>query len=277
MKRLGFFILTILILSLSHAVASEEGIFSTYVDSQGNIEIPKYLFHWTSADSLRRLAQSNPNSPYLPLKPMPDLSHFALRWPQAKGTKALFTWSHPTAAMAANSDSEVYAKIGPLGEPPRLLAMQPNRDAKVVHMVSYLDEPLRDGIIHPEALKDADLVLHEVKKNFGDKEPNFREWIVLNPKKIGWYSADYESFPDEIKNEIINSTRPMAHLKKGEIFINKPISQDETFRKKIIDAYLAGKSEDIPPEFRKKPPPEATIASSAQELSCPKLFTNLSN
>ncbi|MDR3605879.1 MAG: hypothetical protein P4M08_00700 [Oligoflexia bacterium] len=238
------------------AVAGDHSVFATHVNPDGTVAVPKYLFHWSALSGMIRAANSHPGSKVLPMKDMRD-SLFADRHALPESTEALFAWSHPTTAMAVNENEE-YAS----GPHPVLLMLKPSPSAKTMVVTTIGDQTeveratLLNGI---DKNVVPDLILHIYKKNNADVAPLFREWIVVNPRSIAWYSANPDDFPAEVKDEIANT--PLKHVEKEEEFYNYYVSPDPELQRHVIEGRNSLKSDelrrystlrlrDIPPVFK---------------------------
>lgn len=254
----------------SLAVAKDQSVFATHVNPDGTVAVPKYLFHWSSLNGMVRAAKNHPGSKVLPMKTMRD-SDFADLHALPESMEALFAWSHPTAAMAVN-EYEEYAR----GPHPVLLTMKPNPSAKVMVVTSVVGQPNVDLAAAWSGTKKntkPDLILNLYKRKKADLEFTSREWIILNPNSIAWYSANPNDFPEEVKDEIANT--PLRPIEKNEEFYPDYISPDPELRLHRIRSRNSLKVDeltrhstlqlrDIPPEFIM---PHPSCESLPMELS----------
>ncbi|MGZ3749083.1 MAG: hypothetical protein ACXVCD_17235 [Pseudobdellovibrionaceae bacterium] len=236
----------------------------------GQIKVPKYLFHWGSESGLARMAQQNKNSKQLPL--MEDSGSIVTQeFPDLAYRPLLFTWSHPTAAMAVNvtedpdMPGEIYARSKG-GRPPSLLIIKPKPNAKIGFVISKLEghQPIKfDGI---------DLLLHYKMGEYGI---HFREWIILNSNAIESFTASAAEVPEEVKREMFRSTEPGAELQEGEKFILKNSdeptaaamvtkAQSPEFKRPLVQQFFEMKNSKIPKIFLNP--------LTEQERSCRDVF-----
>lgn len=223
--------------------------FVTRINPDGTVELPPYLFHWTSSRGLERMAHNNPGSPLLPMKAIRN-SAISGDLPSLLGKDGLFSWSHPTGAMAA-SETEVYARTDD-GQAPRLLMMRPKAGSSVAHLQTGTAELNAAAMANQAAWADADFIFHEEKRHNGQV---FQEWIVRNPNAVEWYSADPKSFPKEVMEEIKKSAT--APLSKGQVMIDDPQALASSFRAEQVESFLKGAHDPIPSEFEAHETPAA--------------------
>lgn len=226
--------------------------------------VPKYLFHWMSKQSMEWVAESLPSGiEDLPLSSISERQAVAVSWKTLVGKRALFTWSHPTAALRFSED-EVYARTGDNGEPPVLLFLKPDPNSKVL----VLDENSRSapGVWASLDLYSYDLIFH---RGYGQDGDAFQEWIVINPKTILAFSAAPSFLPKEVKEEMSRSIEPGFEFRPEEQYTEKIEANDPEFRREVIVNYFSLRDGDIP-EFYRRPFPKDALgqidSSNCNEL-----------
>lgn len=229
------------------ALAKEPSIFSTVVKKDRPL-VPKYLFHWTSQEGITKLAETNKGSDKAPVGKIAADHFLAQCFPALNEQRGIYSWSHPTNAVAAHTD-EVYAKTGAKGEPPRLIIMKPKKSARVLGLKAHRDKNCGKKENNPKDLHRYDLIYHEYTSEGG--KYTFREWVVLNPDAIEAFSASPSALPREVREEMLRSTKPEFKFKPDEVFFENT-DVDWKFRKKIVDAYLKSGNRDIPKTFIRK-------------------------
>ena len=204
-------------------------------------EVPEYLFHWTSPESLTALAESGARNDLIPLKDI-SMSMFATVWGHFQGRKGLFTWTHPAGAISAGP--ERYARQGGDGKPPRLLVLKLNQNVRVVEVFTIQTASRGSGIASL-ALQGADLVFHHVLTSSG--RPRFSEWIVLNSKAVAEFSAAPKSLPTHIREQLENARNAPDSLADIDLFY--PRYPEVEYRLEMISKYLSGGADGIPSRF----------------------------
>ncbi len=187
--------LTIFIAVPAHAEPAKPWSKSAY--QNGVLVPPEYLFHWTPATRLNDMARRFLETGKFPLKA--TRPNQELRKHTNAPEYALYTWAHPTAAMATH-DGEIFADYSDIKlvdgstvrASPKLLTLKIRRDSKIFELRSgygIARQTIPDGI---------DLIYHIA--SFGNV--SWKEWIVVNPEAVEWYTADPKALPKEIKAEI---------------------------------------------------------------------------
>ncbi len=152
--------------------------------------------------------------------------------------------------------------------PAQLLVMQPAADARLALLVTAesaagqvraIDREQVYRGVDPGVLTDPgyenrkqlDLVYH---LHYGpDNKLQFQEWLVANPEKIAWYSADPEVTGPIIRHsmEILKTAGLEGFPDRKRIFFFGSIPKDYP---EILGDYLALAGRDIPPALKNAPP-----------------------
>lgn len=224
--------------------------------------IPRYLFHWTSANALSEIARAAAPGGSFPLaKTIPAASMLSRCYPQLRRRPALYGWSHPVTGMAS-SPSVVYARAAQ-ARSVRLLALELKPAPSVLRLST--PRPCRERFRIDRDLDDIDLIYHEIRIWNGSL---VREWVVLKAGAISRFTADVGpalrgylaretrrlgsqdyDYPEEVQH-----SRSAGHVKQGaEFFLS--ITSIPRLRKTIVLPRLRAvarlRAREVPPPLRR--------------------------
>jgi len=194
------------------------------------------------------MAEQAKNDGSMPLKEIPKGLPITKAYPWLSGKAGLFAWTNPATGMGY-SDYKFYSHSDPeTGEPARLLALVPSKDAKVVLLVSQFvvttaEEQRKTGqptLTLPDAghpsLEGVDLVKHIQYDRDGTRM--FQEWIVLNPRKVVSFSASPKALAPILNAELIRLEDPRFRYPENQIHSSSLSVNDPSIRSKFLIPFL---------------------------------------
>jgi hypothetical protein len=225
-------------------------------------EIPRMLFHWTSAESLSMLAQrandagKKPGAP-IQLKRVAYASVVGETVPGMGGREGIFAWSHPVTGMAKGGD-ETYAPVTWWGDKeetlkPALIAMKIAPNARAALVVTALGEQPNLSKID---LSNVDLILHRrySRASPGVRGPlDFQEWIVVNPRAVKSYTSDPAALRKLLEPELAHLEDKSYRFRPEELHAQSAGFNNPEWRKGYVPtvrALLATPRRDVPIFFR---------------------------
>ena len=144
-------------------------------------DVPE-LFHWTSIDSLERLAKAAKNSKFPFEKVIDPNTMISRSFPQLSGIKGIFNWINPIGGMGASAN-EMY-------EPEKddaLIRFSMKKNLRIL----MLDSQDGGAPITNLDLSGVDVIFHL-------REWSFHEFIIINPDAIVAFTSD----PDVVRLEL---------------------------------------------------------------------------
>lgn len=132
------------------------------------------LYHWTSSESLQRLAGAAKDSKFPFEKVIAENTMLARTFPQLSKRKGIFAWVNPIGGIGS-SPQEIYAPEAEAA----LLRFRLKKNLKVLILES------QDGVVSQESLD-----LSKVDVIFHSRQWSFHEFIIINPAAIEEYTGD---------------------------------------------------------------------------------------
>jgi hypothetical protein len=221
---------------------------------------PKYLFHWTTAKALDKIAGGvGPEGAFPLVKPIPADSVLHSCYPQLRRRPVLFAWEHPVTAMASNSRL-IYAGAEP--REARIVILAIKNAPKVLKLST--PRPCRKIFSIPADLDSIDLIQNEIRYENGVL---VREWLILNPRAVKNYTADPSALKEFFGAEARKLKDPRRDYPKRAFHTRSPglrrgksnfflsITSILPLRKSIViprlEALRRLKLKDIPPSLRR--------------------------
>ncbi|MEK6706682.1 MAG: hypothetical protein AABZ06_12930 [Bdellovibrionota bacterium] len=204
-------------------------------------EIPQYLYHWTSKESIKWMVRNNPNPRQVPMQTIPSQCKLTKLHPGLIDHRGTFAWSDPVSAISGGDNGqtpELYGKTGKHGEPPILLAMRPKREQRVLVIRTQKDAMITS---YDAGYYDQfDMIYHE--KLNPDGSVVYREWVVLRPESISSFSADPRVTAPLVK-PYLNRLRNGPRFLPEELHF-ADIQPDRTVSS--VEAYFNGGRDHVP-------------------------------
>jgi hypothetical protein len=232
-------------------------IQATPVGGVSHISPPEVIYHWTNAGILEKIAAEVGTHHSVPLVDAFTPTNFGAHFPEFRGHRGLFGWSHPVTAVGTES-VEMYGD-----RPLKVWIRKNSRTALFVSDAAtrYPSDELR---------RNYDVVLHvEMGKARNGKDmARLREWIVLNPDAIEKVSADPELIRKDIAPWFEKLGDPDFHFAENDLHfhgsIYEPGHSRDIFLKTKLRQYLRLTSENVPAALRG----ESQLFADPQSKDC---------